>query len=173
MTPSEKQKPNRALELLGPVLILATLFTGGGALVESHFDDAAAAKADRIRTADQLKERTASNEKIALLEGIIRDERNRYAKDTERRHKHDLLAVSDNKRVRFELEAVVSESRTNAQRCSANTDRIAAIAIRALDTIDQAAAGIDELEKRNAAVESKLAEWERYDPEQVMVVERH
>jgi hypothetical protein len=163
---------NRALEMLGPALILVVLFSGGGALVQSHLDDAAAAQADRIRTTDQLKRQAASDEKIAMLERIIRDERNRNAEESRRRQHHDLLAVAHNQRVRAELETALSESRTDSKRCTAGAARIAAIAARALDALDQAAEGIGGLEKRNAALEAKLVEWERYDagPEQVTVI---
>jgi hypothetical protein len=161
----------RLLELLGPALMLAALFSGGGAMVQSHFDAIAADKADRIRATDQSRERAAAAEKIAALEGTINDERKRNAAESERRYKLDLRLGARNKRVRLELESALSDSRTDAKRCTAGAARIAAIAARALDALDQAAEGIGGLEKRNATLEAKLAEWERYDagPEQVTV----
>jgi hypothetical protein len=172
---TDRRKRVLAMCMIG--LILATLLSGGGAVVQSHLDSAAVVVADRIRTTDQLKKDAASKEKIALLEGIIRDERKRNDEESERRQHHDLLTGAHHQRVRRELEAAVSESRTNTHRCAANADRIASIALRALNTLDQAAAGVDQLEKRDAALaernralESKLDEWEQYAPEQITVI---
>jgi hypothetical protein len=167
----QQRRLKRRLELLGVWLLLAALFSGGGALVQLHYDGIAADKADRIRTTDQSTERAAAAEKIAVLEAIINDERKRNAAESERRYKLDIRLGARNQRVRAELEAALSESRTSTNRCTAGAARIAAIAARALDALDQAAAGVEQLERRNRALESKVAEWERYEPvaEQVTV----
>src|SRR5258708_13600874 len=124
VTHEETPRRNRALDLMLPALIVASLFVGAGAMLAQHFADREAAKFARDAAAELTRVREAGEQRAAHLEALIDTERKTHARDSGERHDHFLAFTRNASRVRNDLEALLAGSRRANDACSGRIARI-------------------------------------------------
>src|ERR1700746_1591498 len=78
----------RITDLLAPGAILAACFVGAGAMIQAHFDDAAAAKLAQEAATDRERTRLVFEEREKHLIGLIDSERKDNARNAQNGHGH-------------------------------------------------------------------------------------
>lgn len=158
----------KVTELLAPGLILAGCFLGAGALIQGHFDDAAAAKLAKEMATDRERARVVFEEREKHLIGLIDSERKDNARNAQNGHRHMASFTANAARVRNDLEAMLTASRASNDACTA---RIAGISedIGELDELLGQGAGLLEagqgeirrLEEENGRLAVIVAGWQQ------------
>ena len=177
---TEGQKRNRALELLGPLLIVASIGGGAGATVQAHFDTEDATKASLAASGQLKATRDEATAREARLNAIIDQERKENAAESRKRDVHFASFSAHAIRVQHALETDLSDSRRTGDACSG---RIAAIAedVGELDRLLSESVGlleagqgeIGQLKGENGRLAAQVVGWQqRYvseHPERVTV----
>jgi hypothetical protein len=158
----------RLTEILAPGLILAACFVGVGAIVQSHFDDAAAANLAKEAATDRERTRLVFEEREKHLIGLIDSERKDNARDAANGHRHLASFTAHAARVQHDLEAMLAGSRAANDAC---TGRIASISedIGELDQLLEQGAGLLEagqveigrLQEENRSLAAVVAGWQQ------------
>jgi chromosome segregation ATPase len=166
----------RLIDLACPAVIIMALCAGAGAMVRGHYDGRDAAIAEQRIQGDRKTERDAARDQLAAIKAELKELRDRTNAESKRRFQHDLAVTAHSQRVRSDLEALLADARSHADRCTADAARLGEIAASALDALDDADASITKaaseargLESRNVALEGKIREWEAAFPEQIRV----
>jgi hypothetical protein len=170
----------KVIDLLAPGLIVAACCVGAGAMVQSRFDDAAAAKLAKEAATDREHTRMIFEEREKHLIALIDSERKDNARNAQNGHRHMASFTANAARVRNELEAMLAGSRAANDACTA---RIASISedVGELDELLSQGAGLLEagqgeigrLQEENRSLAAVVAGWQqRYrdeHPESVTV----
>lgn len=169
---------NKALEVLGYLLVAAVSATGG-AMIEAHFDEQTATQIAGLLKKDQDRERGKWEERERGLNETIDSERKARANEIQKRDDHLRAFTVNAGRMRNDLEAQLSESRRDGQSCIANAARTAEAVGAVLDSVGEVVAVAHDLDGENRSLKAdnarlaeKLRGWQqRYaDSHQRIVV---
>ena len=173
MTPNEPTGPGRRRETVLVYCVLAcALSFGVGLEVKAYVDQDLEAQARATWAATMERSRTAAAEREARLNQIIEDERAHHADALRQRDTHMAAFTARNVGMRHDLEAMLADSRSSGERCTARAAGIAEAVGALLDAVGEGAGLLDEAQRENqrlAAENRKLADqvigWQRFDAE--------
>jgi hypothetical protein len=160
-------KRNRALDLLGPVLLCALLF-GAGMLAQGHLDDGTAAGVRASTVAELQRDHEACDLRVAHANETMQTEREHHASENSQRHTSNMAFAAHAARVRDNLQTELDGARREGGAC---TGRIAAISgdlAELVGLLDEGASLVGEgrseikrLESENSRLAEQVRAWQQ------------
>jgi len=145
---------------------------GAGLEVKAYVDQDRETQARAAWAATMERSRTAAAEREAHLNQIIEDERGHHADALRQRDAYVAAFTARNVGMRHDLEAMLADSRSSGERCTARVAGIAEAVGALLEAVGEGAGLLDEAQRANrrlTAENRKLYDqvvgWQRFDAE--------